>query len=87
MSREGRINRRGQYPKLSDIDHYEHNQTSLPYGSVMTLRPALSCERLIVSLHVHHLMAYEQLPKSGRLESQLQWCQEREAVGHRERSP
>ena len=39
MTRECRVNRRGQYPKLRDIDHDEHDQSRLPNcGGLMTFR-------------------------------------------------
>jgi len=37
MSRERSIDRRSEYPKLSDVDHHEHDQARLPHSSVMTL--------------------------------------------------
>jgi hypothetical protein len=37
MTCEGCIDRRRQYPELSNIDHDKHDQASLPHRSVMTL--------------------------------------------------
>jgi hypothetical protein len=42
VSRQGGINGCSQYPKLSNIDHDEHDQPCLPDGSMMTLGWALT---------------------------------------------
>jgi len=41
MSRECGIDGRGEDPELRDIDHYEHDQTRLPYCCLPGLSPAI----------------------------------------------
>lgn len=58
MSRECGIDRRSQYPELSNIDHDEHDQPRLPHSRAAGLRSLLPFNGFEIGVHFSYVEAF-----------------------------